>query len=53
MGPFLQSDVEVWLCPVDVDEGGEDDGSGDLSAGDDVGDERRERWVFAALWLAS
>lgn len=33
--PLFQSNVEVWACAVDVDEGEEESGSDDLGASDD------------------
>lgn len=38
-GPLLESDVEVWACAVDVDEGEEESGSDDLGASDHGGRE--------------
>jgi hypothetical protein len=40
--PLLEGDVEMGLGPVDVDEGGEDHGCGDLCTGEDVRDKGGE-----------
>ena len=46
VSPLLEGDLDVWLCPVDVDEGDEDGRDLDLCLMDDVCDELEELCVF-------
>lgn len=46
---MLECDVKVWFGPVDVDEGGEDDGHGDLRTLDDGGNKGGEGGVLEVM----
>lgn len=46
--PFFQSNVEMWLCPVNIDKGRQDGVSGDLGPLDDVLDKGGELCVLGA-----
>ncbi len=46
VSPLLESDLNVWLCTLDVDEGDEESGDLDLCAVKHVCDELEELGVF-------